>query len=147
MSEWINDFNGIAIKFNDRLIQIKTDAALFDYLAQKGNGSLEIAEYVLKKYQELHQKELDIQRDSIAIEILAHVYSDRLGTLIMGLESKIPNKEKNPLLLLSEGYLKELRKHTEVIDIGERSIDSNRKIWDGFVPYKQLIFGILNHNA
>lgn len=36
MSEWINDFNGIAIKFNDRLIQIKTDAALFDYLAQKG---------------------------------------------------------------------------------------------------------------
>lgn len=106
----------------------------------------EIAEYVLK-ISGTPSKRTGYPKDSIAIEILAHVYSDRLGTLIMGLESKIPNKEKNPLLLLSEGYLKELRKHTEVIDIGERSIDSNRKIWDGFVPYKQLIFGILNHNA
>lgn len=108
---------------------------------------MKTAEYTLKKYQEVHQKELDIQKDSIAIEILAHVYSDHLGSLMIGLESKIPNKEKNPLLHLGESYLKELRKHTEVIDIGERSIDSNRKIWDGLLLYKQLIFGILIDNA
>lgn len=47
-----------------------------------------------KKYLEIYQKELDIQRDFIVIDVLTHVYGDRLGTLMIELRVVITKKVK-----------------------------------------------------
>ena len=69
-----NLFHEISIHYQPQLVQIVCDQNLKDYLREKGNGSLQLADYILKEYQNCQHTPLKISRDSLAIEILAHTY-------------------------------------------------------------------------
>ena len=75
-----------------------------------------LADYYVEKYDEwmaeLYGK-LNIEKRSIAVEIIGHVYPEKLAKY------------------LPDSVYKAVRAHTAVIDMGERSVDDNRIVWDG----------------
>lgn len=46
VTDWSNDFNGISICYDDRVVRIKTDRYLLDFLGRPGNGALELSAYM-----------------------------------------------------------------------------------------------------
>lgn len=119
------NYQGILIRFADRAIQVRNDEALREFLATPAEiNSLELADYILAVYRQQFGKELRISRDSLAIEILGHVFVDKLA-----------------------GVIKAVKKKTAIIDIGEREVDPNRFVWDDLVPLKAMIFAALGKNA
>ena len=137
MGDWNKEFHGISIKCNDKLVQIKNDKALNDFLNDpKSRGSVLIADYVLELYKKELGKKLNISRNSLAIEILGHVYMD----VFAGLASTM-----KPL----ETAMKSIRSHTDVIDCGEKDVDGNRFVWDDLAqgPFKGMVFVLCGKKA
>lgn len=143
MSDWKKDFNGVSIKYNKKLVQIKTDKCLLGYLEKKGNGSLDLADYILKTYQSVWGCVLDISRESLSIEILIHAYLDVFSDKIETISKAVSPKELEDLI----AYMEKIKGHTNVIDSGEKSVDSNRFIFDALVPFKDLIYFMLGRYA
>ena len=57
------DFHGISIRFSDKWARIVCDDNLFDFLnKEKGNTALQLAEYILSKYEQLAGCKLNILR-------------------------------------------------------------------------------------
>lgn len=120
MTDWNTDLKGVSILCTDKLVQIKNDKALLDFLKDpKTKGSLLIAKYARDLYIKELGKTLNITPDSLAIEILGHVYMEKFADLAQ----KFKIKEL-------EAFLESVKERTEIIDCGEADIDSNRKIWD-----------------
>ena len=84
---------------------------------------MQLADYIKNTY-ESEFGPINVSTESIAIEILGHVFEDKLGGVFRG-----------------------IRKLTGIIDIAEAENDPNRKIWDSLVPMKNIIFAILGRNA
>lgn len=120
MAEWNTAFHGISVSCTDRLVRIKNDRALLEFLKDpETRGALLVSEYVHSLYRKELGKELNISVDSLAIEILGHVYADRFSGMMKKLRVK----------RISEA-MEIIQKHTEIIDCGEQEIDSNRFVWD-----------------
>lgn len=136
------NFYNISFDFDEKLAQVVTDQALRSFLKEPGNQSLRLADHLLSQYQTIYDKSLMIARDSIAIEILAHVYADSLSHEL----TKILLVTKSPLLPPAIKMLQKISNRTEIIDIGERSIDSDRHIWDSLVPFCKQIYGFCGQN-
>lgn len=137
MSNWNKDFEGISIKCSDKLLQIKNDGALRRFLDDpQTNGSVLIADYAVALYKKEMNKELKISRDSLAIEILGHVYVDKFADAASKVKAL-------------EAAMKSIRNRTDVIDCGEGDIDSNRKIWDDLEKrhLKGIIFAMCGKGA
>lgn len=60
---------------------------------------------------------MDIITNSIAAEIIGHVYPDAIADSI----KNVPGLKN---------FSKEIISHTSVIDIGTKAVDSNRQFWD-----------------
>ena len=133
----------ISIHYQPQLVQIVCDQNLKDYLREKGNGSLQLADYILKEYQNCQHTPLKISRDSLAIEILAHTYVDSFSQAVSDAEPLLPLSLRQALKQL----IHSIRSHTEIIDCGETEVDSNRWIWDKLAPYKSIIYGALGDRA
>ncbi len=130
-------FNNISIRFSDKWARIVCDDYLFDFLNhQKGNSALKLAEYILTKYQELAGCPLQITKDSLTIEILFHVYMDLLSTLFLMSKNSIPKELYKKL----EATFKEIKRHMDIIDCGELSVDTNRHVWDELEKYHKFIY-------
>ena len=135
-------FHGISIQYNNRIVRINTDRNLLDFLDQKGNGSLELADHIHCFYQDKWGKPLEISRESLAVEILIHVYCDLVFDRIDRIVEKIGKPGR-----LQKDKLAFLKRATEVIDCGERAVDSNRIVFDQLAPFRQLLFLILGDKA
>ncbi len=135
-------FHGISIQYNNRIVRIRTDRQLLDFLDLKGNGSLELADHIHRFYRDKWDKELEISRESLAVEILIHVYCD----LVFDRIDRIVDKIGKPGRLLKD-KMAFLKRATEVIDCGERAVDSNRIVFDQLAPFRQLLFRILGDKA
>src|SRR5699024_10004812 len=122
----------------DRLVQITCDDALKNYLEAPGNGALQLSAHILAEYKKRRESELNISQDSLAIEILAHVYSDSFAEAVSAAGSRLPSVLSHTVHKL----MKQVTVHTEIIDCGESSIDNNRRIWDALTPFKNIIYGI-----
>lgn len=130
-------FHNISIRFSDKWARIVCDDYLFDFLNNnKGNSALELAGYILTKYSEIAGCPLDIKKDSLAIEILFHVYMDLLSTMFLMSKAAIPKELYKKL----ETKFKEIKRHMDVIDCGELSVDDNRHIWDSLEKYRKYIY-------
>ena len=130
-------FHDISIRFSDKWARIICDDYLFNFLNKsKGNSALELADYILVRYQELACCPLDIRKDSLAIEILFHVYMDLLSTIFLMSKASIPKELYKKL----EEKFKEIKRHMDVIDCGELSVDDNRHIWDSLEKYRKYIY-------
>lgn len=139
MLHWDKNFHDISISYDEKMIHIKTDVNLLNFLALPKNGSLQIADYILNKYQIIYGKTLEITRDSLAIEILAHAYIDIFSSALIALGQTT----KHPTIRKAIKMLDTIQSKTEIIDCGELSVDNNRHIWDSLVPYHTAIFAIL----
>ncbi len=137
MCEWKKEYHNISVAYEEKIVRIKNNSALTDFLDDpKTKGSLMLADHILKTYSQMFGYPLKISRDSLAIEILGHVYLDHFADLAKMLKS-------SPLKAL----LQEMKSRTEVIDCGERSVDSNRYVWDDLEPYKKTIYALCGKHA
>ena len=114
-----------------------------DFLSQPGNGSVELAGYILKRYEELFQKPLDISETSLAVEILVHAYVDVLSRNAAAVQESLPKHVAGPILHFANA----VHERTVVINCGERCVDSNRFVFDGLAPFHSLIFSALGKLA
>ena len=129
-------FESITIIYTEKLVQIKTDQNLIRYLDKKGKKDARIlAKHILNHYKQLSGQPLQITEDSLTVEILLHVYLDKLSKLLQKPNPIIPKELHKKLLSLS----KSIESHTEIIDCRERSVDSNRHIFDSCAPFVDII--------
>lgn len=118
----------ITAQFVPKFINIKNNSSLKNLLADTYNGSSKAAYELKEKYRERLGKPIDIDTNSLAVEILGHVYPDKVARAV----SKIP--------LIS--YLADkITDHTDPINCGESPDDANRWIWDAIAPFHELICG------
>lgn len=98
--------------FDPKIIRIKNDDTLKEYLALNSNNSKKLAEVTKGEYYLEVGDEIKISDDSLAVEIVGHVYPEKIAKYL-------PRFIRNKII-----------KHTEIIDCGEKDVDSNRWIWD-----------------
>lgn len=126
----------IHVKYKDKVVQIYCDEILLTFLANTENGALQLAEYILQEYQIRMNKPLAITKDSLAIEIIAHVYADELAEHIQDFAEEHEGRLQEALNRLSA----KVKASTRTIDCGEKSEDNNRFIWDALEPLKDVIY-------
>lgn len=120
MYEWNTEFHGIGIVCEDKCVRVRNDQTLVDFLNDpQTRGSLLIAEYARALYEKKFGKPLGITQDSLAVEILGHVFVDKLAVALEQLKIKA-----------ADSFLDMVRLRMEVIDCGEADIDNNRRVWD-----------------
>lgn len=136
-------FHGITVTYKEQLVKITTDKALLDYLAEPEIGSGTLAEAIRMRYAELYNRELEISRESLAVEILIHCYLDVFMHRTETFSRVLPKKIETMFIRL----LHSLEARTEIIDCGEREIDSNRIIFDAMSPFYKILCSILGNRA
>ena len=116
---------GVTLYYTDKAVHLTTNDALMQYLRQKGNGSMPLTRMILTEYQIECGAPLGITERSMATELLIHAYLDGVfsGWVRFG--------EKH---LRENGRFcktaRRLKNATAVIDMGERSVDTNRWVFD-----------------
>ena len=137
---WNREYKGIAISFEDRIVRIMCDEVLKKYLKHSENDTVVLAEYILGTYYDFMGKQLQISKHSLAVEILIHVYFDQLCVCVQS-KNKIPIDSMYRWL---EKACQSIRNHTEIIDCGEREVDSNRFIFDALERFHEIIYKLLS---
>lgn len=120
----------IKVDLKRGLIRVYSDKDLWNYLdVDVTLRTLELTQFIKKDYENEFQISLNISDNSLMVEIWAHVYSDYFGLLI-----KRYLKIKWIQNLLQKGI-----ERAEIIDCGEKKLDSNRLIWDLLSHFKPII--------
>lgn len=140
---WNKEYKGISISFEDRVVRIKCDEVLMNYLAQPGNDAVILSKYILETYYDMFHKILNISQHSLAVEILIHAYIDKLCEVIE-CNNVIPIEGLNQALIQAS---RAIEKRTEIIDCGEREVDSNRFVFDGLEKFHGVIYKLLGNRA
>lgn len=141
MNTYQYDFHNIGIRCIDRFILVENKEALKKFLKEPGTGSMQLALEMKKMYQKEFGKEIQITQTSLAIEILGHVYAEKLAKIIKLLP--FPTS----FMASIRKAMDDIQKHTDVIDCGEKEVDSNRVVWDRLENHADLIFKMLGKNA
>ena len=105
---------GVELSYTDHAVHLTTNGALMTYLRQRGNGSA--AE---------HGAQLHITERSMATELLIHAYLD--GIFDRWMRAGEAHGHQDRRLYKTA---KRLKNATAVIDMGERSVDANRWVFD-----------------
>ena len=116
---------GVELFYTDRAVHLTTNEALMTYLRQKGNGSLPLSRTILDGYAEERGMQLQITERSMATELLIHAYLDGLFDR-WGRAGNAHGRQNGRLYKMA----KRLKNATAVIDMGERSVDANRWVFD-----------------
>lgn len=135
---WRTEFHDISVCYTEQLVQIKTDEKLLAFLKKPGRDATALSEYMKKTYEEIFGKELKISVESLAIELLIHLYADEFVHGIEYFGKFLPLYLKAEL----ETYMQKMERRTEVIDSGEAEIDPDRKFFDRLVPYRDVLYTI-----
>ena len=99
---------GVTLYYTDKAVHLTTNDALMTFLRQKGNGSL-----------------LQITERSMATELLIHAYLD--GVFAAWVRAGETRGRQDGKFYRTARRLKNA---TAVIDMGERSVDTNRWVFD-----------------
>lgn len=112
------------------------------YLRQKGNGSLPLSRTILDGYAEERGMQLQITECSMATELLIHAYLDGLFDR-WGRAGNAHGRQNGRLYKMA----KRLKNATAVIDMGERSVDTNRWVFDLLAPGYRMLCVLLGSRA
>ncbi|RBQ03289.1 hypothetical protein [Pedobacter miscanthi] len=129
--------NKISVALEPKLIRVYSNAALWKYLDGMANSRFELIVNTIKAdYEKEFDKPLDISTNSLIVEILVHVYCDYLGLSF------------NRIVRVKwiQNLVEKLLKRAEVVDCGEKSVDSNRWVWDLLAGSKSLFIRMLPKN-
>ena len=135
---WRTEFHDISVCYTEQLVQIKTDEKLLAVLQKPRQDATALSEYMKTSYEEIFGKELKISVESMAIELLIHLYADEFVHGIEYFGKFLPLYLKAEL----ETYMQKMERRTEVIDSGEAEIDPDRKFFDRLVPYRDVLYTI-----
>lgn len=116
---------GVELSYTDRAVHLTTNGALMAYLRQRGNGSLPLSRMILDGYAAGHGAQLHITERSMATELLIHAYLD--GIFDRWMRAGEAHGHQDRRLYKTA---KRLKNATAVIDMGERSVDANRWVFD-----------------
>ncbi|MCZ4243912.1 hypothetical protein [Pedobacter punctiformis] len=129
--------NQIKIDFKPALVRIYSNEALWKFLeGYKFSGLEMLAEMIKTDYEKQFNKPLNITHDSLITEILVHIYCDYLGLRI---HQAVRIKWIQHLLM-------KLIERAEIVDCGEKQVDSNRWLWNFLARYKNSLIKILPDN-
>ncbi|TCD28146.1 hypothetical protein EZ456_05485 [Pedobacter psychrodurus] len=129
--------NKIKVGLEPQLIRVYSNAELWAYLDGKADARFELMINTIKADYEQHfGKALAISNASLIVEILVHVYCDYLGLSF------------NRMVQIKwvQALVKKLLKRAEVVDCGEKGVDSNRWVWDLLAKGKSIFIKILPEN-
>ena len=112
------------------------------YLRQKGHGSLPLSRTILDGYAEERGMQLQITERSMATELLIHAYLDGLFDR-WGRAGNAHGRQNGRLYKMA----KRLKNATAVIDMGERSVDTNRWVFDLLAPGYRMLCVLLGSRA
>jgi hypothetical protein len=124
----------IKVGLEPKLVRVYSDTALWTFLkTDAGKRSELLAETIKNDYATTFGNKLEITNDSLIVEILVHVYCDYLGLRF------------NQIVKIKfiQNLVNKLLERAEVVDCGERSVDSNRWVWDLLARYKKQFIHIL----
>lgn len=116
---------GVELSYTDHAVHLTTNGALMAYLRQRGNGSLPLCRMILDGYAAEHGAQLHITERSMATELLIHAYLD--GIFDRWMRAGEAHGHQDRRLYKTA---KRLKNATAVIDMGERSVDANRWVFD-----------------
>lgn len=133
---------GVELFYTDRAVHLTTNEALMTYLRQKGNGSLPLSRAILDGYAEERGMQLQIMERSMATELLIHAYLD--GLFDRWVRAGNAHGRQNGRLYK---MAKRLKNATAVIDMGERSVDTNRWVFDLLAPGYRMLCVLLGSRA
>lgn len=133
---------GVELFYTDRAVHLTTNEALMTYLRQKGNGSLPLSRAILDGYAEERGMQLQITERSMATELLIHAYLDGLFDR-WGRAGNAHGRQNGRLYKMA----KRLKNATAVIDMGERSVDTNRWVFDLLAPGYRMLCVLLGSRA
>ena len=133
---------GVELFYTDRAVHLTTNEALMTYLRQKGNGSLPLSRTILDGYAEERGMQLQITERSMATELLIHAYLDGLFDR-WGRAGNAHGRQNGRLYKMA----KRLKNATAVIDMGERSVDTNRWVFDLLAPGYRILCVLLGSMA
>ena len=133
---------GVELFYTDRAVHLTTNEALMTYLRQKGNGSLSLSRTILDGYAEERGMQLQITECSMATELLIHAYLDGLFDR-WGRAGNAHGRQNGRLYKMA----KRLKNATAVIDMGERSVDTNRWVFDLLAPGYRMLCVLLGSRA
>lgn len=127
----------IKIDYEPALIRVYSNAALWKFLQNDKQARFALLVKNIKEhYEKKFNKPLNIENDSLIVEILIHIYCDYIGLLVCNV---IKIKWIQYLLM-------KLIKRAEVVDCGEKQVDSNRWLWDFLARYQSAFIKILPNN-
>lgn len=134
----------LSFRIENQVVRLTINAPLVAYLKRGGCSSLVLARQLKRRYETAFQKELHISTHSLALEILIHVvawgFCHRWDILLTSLGFG----ENNKLRKLFQYVIY----HVGVIDCGEKSIDTNRFVFDWCAvihPLAYPIFSLMLH--
>lgn len=133
---------GVELFYTDRAVHLTTNEALMTYLRQKGSGSLPLSRTILDGYAEERGMQLQITERSMATELLIHAYLDGLFDR-WGRAGNAHGRQNGRLYKMA----KRLKNATAVIDMGERSVDTNRWVFDLLAPGYRILCVLLGSRA
>ena len=139
MSDLNHEFHSISIQFSKKIVRVNLDYNLENYLKSSEYGAMELAEYILSYYEKKFKTPLKIRIHSLAIEILMHVFADKISCEVNTLSEHISKEILHPVIQAMET----IHQHTSVIDCGEKDVDNNRFVWDALEPFHQIIYNII----
>lgn len=124
----------LLVVFHHKMIQIKHPKSLKKFLsADIELRSEQLVNYIKQDYFNFFGKELDINNDSIIIEIWGHVFASYIAKAVKNLVS----------LKLIEKAADFVLKKSDIIDCGESDVDLNRNFWDLLSNFKRPIITFL----
>lgn len=128
---------GMTIAYEPKILRLTNDAALNDFLEKRERGALALAAHMKENYARHMARALEISGESVAVEILGHVFVDEMVEKLGALAGRAPH-----LLSPLAAAMDKIRRRTDVIDIGEKDVDTNRWVWDGLVPFRGILFAL-----
>ncbi len=131
----INGYN-IKILFRKGIVHILNSKELNDFLKKEKKASLHVALFIKNTYKQKYKKDISITLKSLTIEIIGHVYLEKIAKFICKITSIIPFLKKS----ISKMADKFVLSHTDIIDIGEKQIDNNRWVWDSIAFFTPSMF-------
>ncbi|GGE79166.1 hypothetical protein [Priestia taiwanensis] len=114
---------GISVEMKPKSIHLANTSSLQTIL-KRPDAPLQLAKFLKERFIEIHGHDIHITAKSLAIEILGHVYVGNFAEVV----KKIPHIPKITLPIVKTAT--KVTDRTDVIDCGEKDVDSNRWIWD-----------------
>ncbi|WP_443939159.1 hypothetical protein [Pedobacter sp. MW01-1-1] len=111
----------IGVDLKPKIIRVYSSDALDGFFSQSIESDLNtLISSIQADYTTLYKKELAISNESLFVEILAHVHCEYIGFTL----------NKNIKWRLFNRFIEKLIARAEIVDCGERKMDSNRWVWD-----------------